>query len=164
MIKGIDERMEPLRHEMNRFRKKHGDTYLDDPRFQKMEKSFAILKNQKLGLEKFVDTALDRVLDKIKAPDIPVPEKMFQSAMERLARETADNTATTAENTDPNKLRDQIPFMLDASITSLSDALLAISRRAVEEPDPNQEAMIMALGSIDDNTANMGGLGFTGRR
>ena len=97
-------------------------------------------------------------------PNVPVPERMFQSAMERLATETAENTAVTAEHTDPDKLKDKIPFMLDASITSLGDALLAISRRAVEEPDPNQEAMIMALGSIDDNTANMGGLGFTGRR
>ena len=80
-----------------------------------------------------------------------------------MSKRTAENTAAIAEHTDPDKLKDKIPFMLDASITSLSDALLAISRRAVEEPDPNQEAMIMALGSIDDNTANMGGLGFTGR-
>ncbi len=162
-IKGIDERMEPLRHEMNRFRKKHGDTYENDPRFKEMQESFAFFKNMKDRLEKSVDESLNRVLNKIKAPDIPVPERMFQSAMERMAAETADNTAATADHTDPNKLKDQIPFMLDASITSLSDALLSISRRAVEEPDPFQEAQL-SLGAAQLDAIENSSRGGIGRR
>lgn len=105
----------------------------------------------------------DRFIESTRLGQIDIVEDRFQQALLAQQADIAANTAATADHTDPNKLKDQTPFMLDASITSLSDALLAISRRAVEEPDPNQEAMIMALGSIDDNTANMGGLGFTGR-
>jgi len=105
----------------------------------------------------------DRLIENTRLGKIDIVEDRFQQALLAQQADIAANTAATADHTDPNKLKDQTPFMLDASITSLSDALLAISRRAVEEPDPNQEAMIMALGSIDDNTANMGGLGFTGR-
>lgn len=60
--------------------------------------------------------------------------------------EIASNTADTAENTEKeDDLADRLPFMLDESIVSLGDALLAITRRAVEEPDPLQEAMLSEL-------------------
>ena len=51
--------------------------------------------------------------------------------------------------------------MLDASITSLSDALLSISRRAVEEPDPIQEGLLSVNASQLDALENLsrGGIG-----
>jgi hypothetical protein len=58
----------------------------------------------------------------------------------------ASNTADTAENTEKeDDLATSLPFMLDQSIVSLGDALLAITRRAVEETDPTQEAILAEL-------------------
>jgi hypothetical protein len=60
-----------------------------------------------------------------------------------MLEEIKTNTADTAENTKKeDDLATRLPFMLDESIVSLGDALLAIARRAVEEPDPFQEAQL----------------------
>lgn len=164
MIEGLNRNIiEPLELEMKRFRKKHGDTYLQDPKFIAMEKDLAKQRAFRFSLDKMVDESITKLLNKIKAPNIPAPERMFQSAMERMAAETAENTAATAEHTDPDKLKDQIPFMLDASITSLGDALLSISRRAVEEPDPFQEAQL-SLGAAQLDAIENSGRGGIGRK
>lgn len=120
-------------------------------------------------LKKVIAAGYDRFIDASRISQIPVEEGRFKRIREeleaerlaKLAKETADNTAVTAENTDPDKLRDKIPFMLDASITSLSDALLSISRRAVEEPDPIQEGLLSVNASQLDALENLsrGGIG-----
>ena len=101
--------------------------------------------------------------EKLKLGQMDVQEDRFREAMKRKAAETAENTAATAEHTDPDKLRDKIPFMLDASITSLGDALLSISRRAVEEPDPFQEAQL-SLGAAQLDAIENSGRGGIGRK
>jgi hypothetical protein len=120
------------------------------------------------ALKKAIAEGYDRFVEASRIPQIKRDEERFRKIKagldeerNRLARETADNTAATADHTDPNKLKDQIPFMLDASITSLSDALLSISRRAVEEPDPIQEGLLSVNASQLDALENLsrGGIG-----
>ena len=103
----------------------------------------------------------DRFIESTRLGQIDIVEDRFQQALLAQQAEIAANTASTADHTDPNKLKDQVPFMLDASITSLSDALLSISRRAVEEPDPIQEGLLSVNASQLDALENLsrGGIG-----
>jgi len=105
----------------------------------------------------------DRFIESTRLGQIDIVEDRFQQALLAQQADIAANTAATADHTDPNKLKDQIPFMLDASITSLSDALLAISRRAVEEPDPFQEAQL-SLGAAQLEAIENSSRGGIGRR
>ena len=84
--------------------------------------------------------------DKVELEHFEIIENRFAKAHGEMLGDIASNTADTAENTEKeDDLADRLPFMLDESIVSLGDALLAITRRAVEEPDPLQEAMLSEL-------------------
>jgi len=84
--------------------------------------------------------------DKVELEHFEIIENRFAKAHGEMLGDIASNTADTAENTrKEDDLADSLPFMLDQSIISLGDALLAITRRAVEEPDPLQEAMLSEL-------------------
>lgn len=84
--------------------------------------------------------------DKVELEHFEIIENRFARAHGEMLGDIAGNTADTAENTKKeDDLADSLPFMLDESIVSLGDALLAITRRAVEEPDPLQEAMLSEL-------------------
>lgn len=114
------------------------------------EALIADLENQ---VKRYVDTFAD------DPAQIPVPERLFYNSAIRLLEANAENTATTADNTDPDKLKSDVPFIVDASITSLSEALLSITRRAVEEPNPIEEAKLSALREIADKTVTSSRIG-----
>jgi len=100
------------------------------------------LKEQEAFLEDF----FMKTADKIELQPFELVPDRFAKAHGEMLGEIATNTAATAENTEKeDDLADRLPFMLDQSIVSLGDALLAITRRAVEEPDPLQEAMLSEL-------------------
>ena len=113
----------------------------------------AIIADLERQVKKYVDTFAD------DPAQIPVPERLFYNSAIRLLEENAENTATTANNTDPDKLKSDVPFIVDASITSLSEALLSITRRAVEEPNPIEEAKLSALREIADNAGTTSRIG-----
>jgi hypothetical protein len=93
-----------------------------------------------------LDNFWDNTVDALKIPLLEIKNDRAKIAYEEMLGDIAGNTADTAENTKKeDDLADSLPFMLDQSIVSLGDALLAITRRAVEEPDPLQEAMLSEL-------------------
>jgi len=139
-----------------------GDTMisvpLDDPRStMTFDERVANLAEKEAELADY----FNRFIESTRLGQIDIVEDRFQQALLAQQADIAANTAATADHTDPNKLKDQIPFMLDASITSLSDALLSISRRAVEEPDPIQEGLLSVNASQLDALENLsrGGIG-----
>ncbi len=100
------------------------------------------LKEQEAFLEDF----FTKTADKFELQPFELVPDRFAKAHGEMLGEIETNTAATAENTEKeDDLADRLPFMLDQSIVSLGDALLAITRRAVEEPDPLQEAMLSEL-------------------
>ena len=93
-----------------------------------------------------LDNFWDNTVNALKIPLLELKDDRAKIAYEEMLGEIATNTADTAEHTEKeDDLADRLPFMLDESIVSLGDALLAITRRAVEEPDPLQEAMLSEL-------------------
>lgn len=100
------------------------------------------LKKQEAFLEDF----FMKTADKFEIEKFEIVPDRFAKAHGEMLEEIKTNTADTAENTKKeDDLATRLPFMLDESIVSLGDALLAITRRAVEEPDPLQEAMLSEL-------------------
>lgn len=93
-----------------------------------------------------LDNFWDNTVNALKIPLLELKDDRAKIAYEEMLEEIKTNTADTAENTKrEDDLATRLPFMLDESIVSLGDALLAITRRAVEEPDPLQEAMLSEL-------------------
>tara|TARA_R100000951_G_scaffold54683_4_gene45968 strand:- start:3995 stop:5872 length:1878 start_codon:yes stop_codon:yes gene_type:complete len=104
-----------------------------------------------------LDNFWDNTVDALKIPLLELKDNRAKTAYEEMLGDIASNTADTAENTkNEDNLADSLPFMLDQSIISLGDALLAITRRAVEEPDPLQEAMLSELQSQSRSLASPG--------
>ena len=100
------------------------------------------LKEQEAYLEDF----FMKTADKFELEKFEIIENRFAKAHGEMLGDIASNTADTADNTEKeDDLATSLPFMLDQSIVSLGDALLAITRRAVEETDPIQEAILAEL-------------------
>jgi hypothetical protein len=127
-----------------------GEKEVNDKRIELMQEHLKNLQSDKEKIstrlkeqEAFLEDFFMKTADKIELEKFEIVPDRFAKAHGEMLEEIKTNTADTAENTKKeDDLATRLPFMLDESIVSLGDALLAIARRAVEEPDPFQEAQL----------------------